>query len=167
MSIARNIKTRFLKRKQIDSKKRAVILKRPELFSKILLVLNASDDTLVQAARSAFPAAAIQVLHLRKEKEDTSAEGYYTARSTDFNLTGILKNDKLNRLLQTEFDLLIDLSTDSVILTYLVQHIKSSLIIGKMEHPGFEMYDLFFNQSATDKEFLQQIVQQLNQLIKK
>jgi hypothetical protein len=167
MSISKNIKVRYLKRKKIASKKRTAQLKRPELFSKVLLVLNESGEALVREAKSAFPAAEIILLHERKEKEDQSSHGTYTVNASDFNLTGNLKSDKLNSLLHTEFDLIVDLSTDSVLLTFLIRHIKSSLVIGKMEHPNLALYDLFFDKSVTDNQFIQTIVKQLNQLIKK
>jgi len=167
MSISKNIKSGFLKRKRIEAQKRTILLKRPELFSKVLLVVNTPDNALNQAARTNFPAAEINTLFIRKEKENQSLANTYSVHATDFNLTGNLKSDKLSSLIQTEFDLLIDLSKDSELLTYLVRHLKSTLIVGQMNHPNEMLYDLFFEKSGSDQAFLNVIVTQLNQLIKK
>jgi hypothetical protein len=167
MSIAANIKARYLKQKQVPAYKRTVVLKRPDAFLKVLLIINEANNDLIHKAGSVFPKAFINVLYLRTEKEDHSLERRYTVHAADFNLTGRLKNDKLNRLLETEFDLLIDLSEDSALLTYLFHRIKSTLVIGKLGHKHAAGYDLMFERTGPEVDFLDLIIKQLNQLIQK
>ncbi|MBI3134674.1 MAG: hypothetical protein HYZ14_08390 [Bacteroidetes bacterium] len=130
-------------------------------------MLNAEDEALQKHAASVFRNAEINVLYPRSSKQDKSPNFCFSVHSSDFNLTGNLKNDKIAGLLQTEFDLLIDLSDDSGLLKYLAQSINASLVIGTLEMAADGSCDLFFDKLGTNSEFLGEIVKQLNQLIKK
>ena len=167
MSISSNIKNRYLKRKQNPAQKRTILLKKPDAFSKVLLVMNEPNANLVQKATTLFPKAYIYELYIRKEKEDHSLERRFTVHAADFNLTGHLKNDKLNRLLETEFDLVIDLSQDSALLTHLFFRLRSTLFIGKLGHNHADGYDLLLEQTGSDADFLDLIIKQLNLLTQK
>ncbi|MBK9191697.1 MAG: hypothetical protein IPM77_09385 [Crocinitomicaceae bacterium] len=165
MSITDNIKSGFLKRKKNVAEKRNVVLKNPAVFSKILIVGDKENESLLKSAQSLFPNAEINSLFQRKEKEDKTSKFRFAVHPSDFNLTGHLKNDKLTKLIQTEFDLVLDLSHDSVFLNELTSRIKNTLFVGRMIQDSDSRYDLFFN-GESDEEFLNQTVKQLKLLTK-
>lgn len=165
MSFLSNINGRFVKKKISFSEKRTVILKKPVEFLKILLVSNEKDDAFSDAAKTGFPNAEINFLFLRNEKEDKSGQFNYSVHSTDFNLTGKLKNDKLSKLLHSEFDMVVDLSENSVYLRYILTQIKSTLVIGKINEGEIQVHDLCLNPSDQKSEFIKTILKQLNHLI--
>jgi len=165
MSISDNIKSGFLKRKKYSSMNRQVLLKNPAAFSKILMVTEKENESIFKSAESLFPNAEINILYHRKEKEDKTSKFRFAVHPSDFNLTGHLKNDKLTKLVQTEFDLVIDLSHDSVFLNELTSRIKNTLFVGRMNHGSESRYDLFLN-GESDEEFLNQTVKQLKLLTK-
>lgn len=166
MSISSNINQRFIKSK-ISSRESSVIsLKKPSQFLKILVISNEKDEILISAAKNAFPNAEINSLCKRKEKEDKSESFHYTVHPSDFNLTGRIKNDKLNKLVAMGFDMVIDLSDDSIHLKYILSQIKSSLILGKIDEHEFQLHDLFFEGENINADFIRTVVTQLNVLTK-
>lgn len=165
MSITDNIKAGFLRRKKHATDKRSVILKKTDAFSKILIVTEKENESLLRNVETSFPNAEINALFLRKEKEDKSTKFRFAVHPSDFNLTGHLKNDKLTKLIQTEFDLVLDLSRDSVFLNEMTSRIKNTLFVGRMNQDSDSRYDLFFT-GESDDEFLNHTVKQLKLLTK-
>jgi hypothetical protein len=166
MSILSNINQRFLKGKISARESSVISLKKPNQFLKILVITNQKDETLVNEAKIAFSNAEINALYLRKEKEDKSQQFNYTVHPSDFNLTGRVKNDKLNKLLFMGFDMVIDLSDDSVYLKFILAQIKSTLVLGKIGEHQFQLHDLFFDAEKKDSDFIKTVVKQLNVLTK-
>lgn len=166
MSLSQSIKYRFLKRKKRAAFKHLVLLKKPADYAKILILIEKPSESLASQAAAIFKHAEINLLSERSEKEDHSNQFRYTVHPADFNLTGTLKNDKLNKLILTEFDLIIDLSGNSVLLNYLLKQLRATLTIGPMHSENQELYDLFFEKKSDHTEFLDQIQKQLNLLTK-
>ncbi|MBK7129781.1 MAG: hypothetical protein IPM74_05250 [Crocinitomicaceae bacterium] len=165
MSLTDSFKQNFLKKKIKPTDRRSqIILKKPEAFSKILIIAEKLDEEMMQQIGKVFSHAEINCCSLRKEKEDQSGKFRYTVHPSDFNLTGRLKNDKLTKLQSIQFDLTIDLSGDSDLLKYFLCTTKSSLIIGKMEHFESALYDIFLDAGQNNLQFIANIEKQLNQL---
>lgn len=167
MSIADNIKRRALSRKSSGSRKLQVCLKASEKVTKLLFVSDKADDDLFKKIGLLFINAEVSHLFERKEKEDQTAQFRYSIHLSDFNLTGVVKNDKLNRLFKTEFDLILDLSQNSDLIPLVINRLSSSLFIGKMNAKNEELYDLFFEHTGSTDEFLKLVIEQLNKLTKR
>lgn len=166
MSIFSNINQRFIKGKISARESSVISLKKPNQFLKILVITNQKDDSLMMEAKNAFSNAEINALYLRKEKEDKSLQFHYTVHPSDFNLTGRVKNDKLNKLLFMGFDMVIDLSDDSIYLKFIVSQLKSTLILGKIGEHEFQLHDLFFDTEKINADFIRTVVKQLKVLTK-
>lgn len=166
MKITENIKVNFLKKKskKTVAKNRQVKIKLPQEFLKVLIISNSENESLFKSAETVFVNAELNALFLRKQKEDNSSQFRYSVNSSDFNLTGGLKNDKLTKLLRSHFDLVIDLSNDSELLKYFLQTIESDLVIGKLGNAVDELHDLFFEFGSNEENFLTTIKTQLNHL---
>jgi hypothetical protein len=166
MSILSNINQRFLKGKISARQSSVISLKKPNQFLKILILTNQKDESLINETKNAFPNAEINSLYLRKEKEDKTPQFNYSVHPSDFNLTGRVKNDKLNKLLFMGFDMVIDLSDDSVYLKFILAQIKSTLVLGKIGEHEFQLHDLFFDAEKVNADFIKTVVKQLNVLTK-
>lgn len=166
MSIFSNLNIRFIKRKISARESSVISLKKPNQFLKILLITNQKDEAMINEAKIAFSNAEINALYLRKEKEDKSQQFNYTVHPSDFNLTGRVKNDKLNKLLFMGFDMVIDLSDNSVYLKFILSQIKSTLVLGKIGEHEFQLHDLFFDEEKINADFIRTVVNQLNVLTK-
>ncbi len=166
MSIFSTINQRFIKGKIAARESSVISLKKPIEYLKILVITNQKDETLINETKIAFPNAEINALYLRKEKEDNSQQFNYTVHPSDFNLTGRVKNEKLNKLLFMGFDMVIDLSDDSVYLKFILAQIKSTLVLGKIGEHEYQQHDLFFDAEKINADFIKTVVKQLNVLTK-
>ena len=166
MKIIDNIKQSFLKKKSKKSvaKNRQVKIKLPQEFLKVLIISNNENDSLYKSAETVFLNAEVNALFLRKQKEDHTSQFRYSVNASDFNLTGVLKNDKLNKLIRSHFDLVVDLSNDSELLNYFLHTIESDLVIGKLGNTVDDLHDLFFEFGANELSFLTTVKTQLNHL---
>ena len=166
MKFIENIKIRFLKKKLKNStrKNRRVIIKTPEQILDVLILSNNENEEFFKSASSVFFNAELKALFVRQQKEDKTGQFRYSIHESDFNLTGSLKNDKLAKLLQTKFDLIIDLSNDSELLNYFLHNIDSDLIIGKLGNIYENLHDLFLDFGLNEESFLKNINIQLNKL---
>lgn len=165
MSLTDSFKRNFLKKKIKPTDRRSeIILKKPAAYSRILILMQKQDEELIRHISSVFSNAEINVCSLRDEKEDQSGKFKYTVHPSDFNLTGTIKNDKLTKLQSIQFDLTIDLYTDSDLLKYFLCTTKSSLIIGSMANLDSGLYDLFLDEGQDNRQFIDTIEKQLNQL---
>ena len=141
---------------------RAIRIQRPAQCRKILLVNSTPDETLSWFAGTVFPNAEINQLVLRKEKQDESQPPVFQVHPADFNLTGHLKNDKLVQLQTQQFDLILVLQDDSELLKYFIRTISSDLIVGKLAISDEQLCDLFIEPGTTSREYIENIVKQLN-----
>lgn len=164
MSFFPKIERHFIVKKTKIEAERKIILKKHDQFQKLLLVCNQYDDKLVNKAKECFIHAEINSLYLRKQKKDTSGHFNFTVHSSDFNLTGKIKNDKLNKLTQTGFDMIVDLSENSDYLKYLISQTKNTLLIGKMDSSEKPFHDLLLSPENEKSDFIQTIIKQLNNL---
>ena len=140
------------------------MIKTPEQFLDVLIIANDENETFFKSASAIFLNAELKALFVRKQKEDKTGQFRYSVHESDFNLTGSLKNDKLAKLIQTKFDLIIDLSNDSELLNYFLHNIDSDLIIGKLVSINENSHDLFLEFGLNEESFLKNINIQLNKL---
>lgn len=148
-----SFKEKFIKNRPPESSGKKIILKKPDSFERIILITSDKKSDLFDKIKLLFKNAEISHLYLRKEKQDSSEKFTYTVHPSDFNLTGHLKNDKLMKLLQAEFDLTIDLCPDSILLNYFVSRIKSTLITGKSGTEMEAYFDLLLQENLSDYDF--------------
>lgn len=161
-----SLKEKFVQKRIRDIQKHPVQLKKPEAFTRIILVTNSYDEELFEAAKKGFTNAEINMLYLRKSKQDESTKFHYSIHPADFNLTGHLKNDKLQKLLQINFDLILDLSENLIYLKYLVSQMHTTLSIGKLKTDSIQSHDLTCEFNQSKNEFIITVVHQLNLLTK-
>ena len=164
MKLIDNIKTVRLKKKKNNASKRTVRLKLPGKFETVLIVSEVNNEQVLRSAAAVFPNAEIKALSVRTKKHDESPQFRYTIHPVDFSLTGALKNDKLKRLFNTNFDLIVDLSEESVLLKHFLGGLKSELVVGKMGSPNEDLHDLLLEPGDNDESFLITIKTQLNLL---
>lgn len=152
--------------KQKKTLTRKVVLKPTRLFQKVLIISDFKLNEIQTLAKSIFSDAEIFTLYQRKEKLDNSTTNEFAVHNSDFNLTGKIKNDKLNQLLQMNFDLVIDLHQNSKSLYNLMLKLNASLFIGRLDQIENEFHDLYFNFKSNEHEFLKTIEQQITLLTK-
>ena len=158
------IKTKFLLKKSKEDVQRSVWLKSPKEIKKILLITNSDEKSVKRKVEETFPAAGVHHLFHREIKEDTTVGFYYSVHNSDFNLTGNLKNEKLQNLLKMNFDLLIDLSKDSATLPYFVNQSKSSLKVGPIKTKRMKAYDFLVDLEGSETDKISIIYNHLNLL---
>lgn len=145
---------------------RKVVLKPNNNFQKVLIISEFKLNEIQSLAKTIFSNAEIFTLFQRKEKPDNSTTNEFAVHNSDFNLTGKIKNDKLNQLLQMSFDLVIDLHQNSKSLQKLMMKLNASLFIGRLDQVENEFHDLYFNFKSSEHEFLKTIEQQISLLTK-
>ncbi|MFT4600936.1 MAG: hypothetical protein ACI857_001113 [Arenicella sp.] len=158
------IKTKLLSKKSRLQIQRNIWLKKPAEIKKILLVSNSDAKSLKRKAEETFDNAGVHHLFIREVKEDTTIGFYYSVHESDFNLTAILKNEKLQNLLSMDFDLLIDLSEKSAILSYFVNQSKASLKIGPINTKQISTYDVLIDLKGSEADKISNIYTHLNTL---
>jgi hypothetical protein len=164
MRLVDNIKSGFLKKKKTERAPRKVVIQKADQFLSVLLVTNSENEILLRSAATVFPNAELKSLFLRSKKVDESAVLRYSVHASDFNLTGLLKNDKLQKLFHTKFELVVDLSEGSQFLDYFLRGIESNLVIGRIGGANEELYDLLLEKGHNNDAFLLNMKQQLNLL---
>ncbi|MDG1913302.1 MAG: hypothetical protein P8I55_01785 [Crocinitomix sp.] len=164
MAGADQIKNLFINKKIRRDPKRKPVLKGLDRYHEILFIADTDQSQRLNELTSIFKHAKISFLYARKEKEDKSAHGNYSYHLSDLNLTGKIKNDKLNQMMQKQFDLILDLSTDTVLNQFLLKKISSTFIIGKKGIEKSEMYDLLVDEKVEEKTFIETVTQQIKLL---
>lgn len=167
MKFLDSIKIKSIKKLHVQNEQRSVHIKKPEQFSKILVVAQAENNELIKQVELKFINAEVNGLFQRRNKNDESSQFRFSVHPSDFNFTATIKNDKLKKLLQTKFDLIVDLSSKSELLTEIVQCLNSDLSIGILGQEAEKCCDLFFEFGKNEKEFIEHCAKQLNLLAKK
>ena len=161
MSTVKNV---FLKKRGKINLSRTVWMKPTAQLRSILLVSNNEDKGTKKILEEEFGKAKVHHLHLRDIKEDRTVGFYYSVHSSDFNLTGNLKNDKLKNLEKFSYDLLVDLSHDSELLDYFVNKSDASFKVGEFGSQKADSYDLMVNFSSKNSDSVLNVIKQLNLL---
>jgi len=165
MGAVDNIKFSLIKRKLSGVRaKRKPELKKLQAYKTLLIVSEDKKNYLLEDLLETFPKAKISFLFARPHKEDETAKGTYSYHPADFNLTGAIKNDKLNELLKRQFDLVLDLSKNELLTNFLLERLKTSFMIGKGSAETSFLYDLSINDSKSDSDFLNKTKQQITLL---
>lgn len=165
MSGVNNIKKAFIKRKKAKrSNKRVPVLKPLDAYKEILVFSNEDKSALTSAVSDIFKQAKITFCYERSQKEDDSSPGTYSYHLNDLNLTGKIKNDKLNRLVQIPFDLILDLSNEEPLGLFILEKLNQSFMIGKEGLEKAYLYDLIIENHEKDGDFLNTIKQQITLL---
>ncbi|UKN01891.1 hypothetical protein K6119_19395 [Paracrocinitomix mangrovi] len=155
------IRNNFLKKKMNSPVSRHVVLMEPDKIKSVLIVTEKEDNTLKRKVEELFPSASVYHLFTRDIKEDNSKGFYYTVNKSDFNLTGVLKNDKLKNLESMQIDLLVDLSAEEGLLDYFVSRINATLKVGQMYTEKSSMYDLLIQLEGSKIQQIEKIYDQL------
>ena len=132
--------TQLKTRKSVQ--KRQAKLVSPENVLSLLVMANEDPDYLSGELRRLFPNARISYCYPRSEKNSTAPQGAYDYHPSDLNLTGKVKSDKLQELLRSSFDLVLDLSDKNLIGDYLFQQLKLGFSIGFSCYDQDEKHDL-------------------------
>jgi len=178
MNLIYKIKINALKRRKIKSETRKIALKKAHEITKLVVVIQNENAYVKTRIKEVFSNAEIHVLTIRDKKLDESENDLFTLHFADFNLTGQLKNDKLKRLQQHQFDLIIDLSSNLEskakpfrnanveLLRCFTQTIQAQLIIGMLNKENNEWCDILVESGNSPIDFIQNIEKQLNLLTK-
>ena len=165
MSTGDTIKKGVIKRKLKKARpKRKPVLRQLSNFRNILIVGEEDKTALIKSVSSHFPRASIAVLYKRIDKENNSKKGLYSTHLSDINLTGKVKSEKLTRLMDEQYDLIIDLLKKDELLRYISQQIKASFIIGPSGAENTFMYDLIIDQGESEQQFIENIAKQITLL---
>ena len=140
--------TQRLARKK--AKKRTAVLLPPDLVSSLLFISNDNPVHFKDEIQRNFPQAKISFLHPRKDKVSEAPQGYYDYHQADFNLTGKIKNDKINELLNTSFDLVIDLSDRNPLGDYLYSQLQYGFSVGCSKTEQDEKHDLIIRGNTDE-----------------
>ena len=140
--------TQRLARKK--AKKRTPILKSPDMVSSLLFISNDNPVHFREEIQRNFRHAKISFLHPRKDKLSEAPQGFYDYHEADFNLTGKIKNDKLTELLNTSFDLVIDLSDRNPLGDYLYSQLQYDFSVGCSNTEHDEKHDLIIRGNTDE-----------------
>lgn len=157
-------KNNFLKKKTEQLVNRNVWMRNPNEIRSLLLVTDSESKSVKRKTEELFPNASVYQLFPRDIKEDRSTGFYHTVHSSDFNLTGKLKNDKLMNLERMPTELLLDLSSGSELLRYFVNRSISALKIGNIASENASYYDLLVEFSPNEIQTLENIFEKLTTL---
>lgn len=83
-----------------------------------------------------------------KTKQESDASYKYELAESDFSLFGKLKNEAIEKLIQSDFDLLLNYTNDNLYLNYLTAFSSARFKVG-LEDNQKELFDLMIN---VDKE---------------
>ena len=159
------MKNIFINRKRLKKRSNRIpILKRIESYKEILVLSDDDKQHLLTPVSDVFRHAKISFLSPRENKEDLSKEGNYTYHRNDLNLTGRVKNDKLKRLAQIQFDLILDLSENAPLNLFFIDKLNYTFIIGEEGNDKSLLYDLIIEKSTNDTDYLELIKQQITLL---
>jgi Family of unknown function (DUF6913) len=158
----KQIKNSFLRKKVDLSLKRQAWLKNPDSIKSVLLVTNSDKKSIKRKVEELFTSASVYHLFPREFKEDRTVGFYFSVHKTDFNLTGVLKNDKLLNLKKMPIDLLLDLSAESDLLNYFVSQTNSDLKVGDMNSSKADLYDLMLEFGTADSDNIDIIYKHIN-----
>jgi hypothetical protein len=122
--------------------KRLARLVPPEDVLTLLIMANEDPHYLSGELRRLFPNARISYCYPRSQKTSEAPQGTYDYHPSDLNLTGKVKSDKLQELLRSSFDLVLDLSDKNLIGDFLFQQIKVGFSIGFSCFDQDEKHDL-------------------------
>lgn len=160
-----SLKEKILNRTKSLSRKPT--LKSPGNHKKILLITNSDNPKLPTNLTVSYPNSELFFLHSTtagERKQQQSKEKVYTYHKSDVNLTGKIKNDKLNQLLQIQFDLVLDLSDDEPIGTFLIKKLNQSFMIGLNGLKKSLLYDLITQKGLNEEDSLRIMTQHLTLL---
>ena len=153
-------------RKVHDSNDRNVCLRQPDHLKTILLIADEENTQTKKLAEKTFPSSRVHHLFTRKSKEDGSKGFNYSVHTSDFGITGKLKNEHLLHLEKMPFDLVIDLSSDIEQLNYFLLRTPANLILGRNNSTNNHLHDLIFDYKQNDQNFLEYIREKLTLLTK-
>lgn len=159
------IKASVLKRKlnKIQPIKE-VDIRPADTYKNILFIEENLNPSTVDYLKSVFPNAKTSTLTFRQKKEDESSANSYFVHDSDFNLSGHLKNVKLTELLNQSFDLVLDLSRNSVPLSYIISSLKPGLIVSAEDKTLDHASDLKVAFGSSGIDFINNVKKQLNLL---
>lgn len=143
---------------------RKPILRKLEVYREILILADTDKSGLVPTLKQIFPQAKAYFLSPRKEKEDTSKKDSFSFHISDLNFTGKVKNDKLKKVLNNRFDLVVDLSKNSPLNNFILSKLNHTFMVGSAENGKSLWYDLIVPSASNDKDFLKNIETQINLL---
>ncbi|MDA7803082.1 hypothetical protein N8987_00715 [Crocinitomix sp.] len=143
---------------------RKPILRKLNVYREILIISDQDKSMLKTTITAIFPNAKIYFLSQRKEKEESAKNANFTFHASDLNLTGKVKNDKLNSLLDNRFDLVVDLSGNLPLNNFIIGKLNHTFMVGTEESGKGLWYDLIIKNTKSDQEFFENIKAQINLL---
>jgi hypothetical protein len=143
---------RFLTQRLLRKKiaKRTARLLSPEKVNSLLYIADENPVHFKEEIQRQFPHAQISFLYPRKEKNSDAPQGHYDYHNADLNLTGKIKSDKLNEVLRTRFDLILDLSDRNPIGDFLFRQLEYGFSIGCSIKDQEEKHDLIIRGSGDE-----------------
>ena len=155
----------LLKKVNKITAKRDIRIPTIDKYHSILILLDKNDLSLKKELESIFKNSKISILYNRKKEElPIKEEKYiYSYYKSDLGF-GKIKRERLLGLLYTNFDLVIDFSTNTTEFNYFVKKSKSTLKIGDLHSTKNYLYDLLVDRSNSDSNFIENIKRQINTL---
>ena len=151
----------ILKKIKSTSESRVIKISPTNSYKSTLIISDQVDESFNTYLATVFEKSKFTTLSNRKEKKDDSSANHYTYHISDLGF-GNIKNDRLLNLLNTQFDLVIDISIKTKELNYFVKNSKSSLKIGDLNASKNYLYDLLVDEIDSKTEFIDNIKRQIN-----
>lgn len=150
------------KYRSINPEDRKINLLPTNMYETVLVIINKAEQIQHNLLHQAFPAASFSFLSMRNEKQDRSSGSNYTLHKSDIRF-GRIKNDRLKTLVNTNFDLLIDLSEHSKLNDF-SQVLNANLKAGCFDKQQNNNLDILVKYSLTLKDVVKDIAQQIDKL---
>ncbi|WP_070138259.1 DUF6913 domain-containing protein [Crocinitomix algicola] len=143
---------------------RKPILRKLDVYREVLVVADEDKSQLESFINAIFPRAKIYFLFPRNEKEDQTKTDVFSYHISDLNLTGKVKNDKLKKVLDNRFDLVVDLSKNLPLNNFILARLNHTFMVGSASNNKSLWYDLIIPEAKNDKELFEHIKTQINLL---
>lgn len=135
------------------------------LIKKVIIIVDKPERIRHNQLIKSFPNSEFTFLTNRTEKVDNSTGNNFTIHRKDFSFTK-LKNERIKLLLETDFDLLIDLNLNKGNLKKIAKQVKSTLKCGCFDTPKNGYLDLLVKQNNDLAEVILSIQKQIDLLTK-
>ncbi len=159
-----NFKIKLLVKKiNVNSNKRDIKVLPVEKYHSILILFDQEELLIKEQLESIFESSKISMLYRRTESDLPVEEKkyIYSYNKSDLGF-GKIKRERLLGLLYTNFDLVIDFSTDITEFNYFVKKSKSTLKIGDLHSTKNYLYDLLVDRGNSDSDYIDNIKLQIN-----
>ena len=151
-----NRKIKRLIKKHSKLNKRKMFVLPPSKIETIIIISDSNLSLIESQVKFFFPNAKCTFITVRKNKIDESSGQIYTYHTSDLGY-GKFKNERLNKLINKNFNCVIDYNKKESKLDLFIPLIDSNLIAGYEKSPKNYFYDILLSGDNMIENFYKQL----------